>query len=296
MAPLPDQTRPFLRPLLLLLVLLGLAAVVHTLQHRLALRTIAEVHRHELVLIGDSHGDDVPWPDRPRFTNPAQDLFTAHQYLEAIIETRPADSRLRVVVLTVWPHKFGPLAMNRMSGAPQEDGWDQQALGKLAPLLDLGDILEPFGPWRLRLRAALHSLQMKKVAMRFDQNCIETPVDSSFRRGQGYEFMHTHWWPESAETQQIVERFADQVLAQGWRLILLENPLHWHYLDQIHAPSHADYKSFLATLDARPGVTVLALGESGAPHTFFTDWHHLTCEGEAYVGEQLERVLQAEFP
>ena len=296
MAPHKDQTRPFRRPLLLLSVLALLALLVHTAQHRLALQTIAGVHQHEVVLIGDSHGDDLPWPGRPRFTNPAQDLFTAHQYLEAIIDTRPEDSRLRVVVLTVWPHKFGPLAMDRMSGAPQEDGWDQQALGKIAPLLDFSDFLEPFGPRRLRWRAALHSLQMKKVAMRFDQDCIETAVDSTFRRGQGYEFMHTHWWPESAETQEIVERFADQVLAQGWRLIVLENPLHWHYLDQIHAPSHADYKSFLAALDNRPGITVLALGESGAPHTFFRDWHHLTCEGEAFVGEQLELALAAEIP
>ena len=128
-----DQTHSFQRPLLLLGTLVLLALGVHALQHRLALESVAGVHAHDMVLIGDSHGDDLPWPDRPRFTNPAQDLFTAHQYLEAIIKTRPADSKLQTVVLTVWPNKFAPLALQRMSGVPQEDGCDQQALGKLAP-------------------------------------------------------------------------------------------------------------------------------------------------------------------
>lgn len=293
-----DQTHSFQRPLLLLGTLVLLALGVHALQHRLALESVAGVHAHDMVLIGDSHGDDLPWPDRPRFTNPAQDLFTAHQYLEAIIKTRPADSKLQTVVLTVWPNKFAPLALQRMSGVPQEDGWDQQALGKLAPLLSIADLLEPLGPARLKWRALFHSLQLKRVGMRFDQNCFEQSVRPDFRRGQGYAFMHTHWWAETEESQEIVERFAQQVVDQGWRLILLENPLHWHYLEQIHAHSHADYRHFLTSLDARHGeaVTFLGLGPSDAPYTFFRDWHHLTCEGEGFVGEQLERALAAEIP
>lgn len=280
-----------LRIALTLLAILGLAVLLQQVQRRRALAEIARVHDYRSVLIGDSHGDDIPWADRPRLTNPAQDLYTALKYLEAILETRSEDSRLEAVVLTVWPHKFAPLATRRLSGIPQKDGWDVQALGKVAPLFTWSDLIRTDAPWRFRLRSALHVLQLKIIKLRFDQNCFEQSVKPDYRKGHGYDFNDTFWWPESAGTQAIFETFADRVEAAGWQLIVVENPLHWHYLDQIDSASFTRYNEFLSGLDARPRVTVLSLGRDSVDYTHFRDWQHLTCKGEQYVWERLEPLL-----
>lgn len=286
------MNRPLLRrSLLALLAVFGLAVVLQQLQRRRALAEIGRVHDYRAVLIGDSHGDDIPWDGRPRLTNPAQDLYTALKYLEAIDESQRPDSRLETVVLTIWPHKFGPLATRRLSGLPQKDGWDVQALGKVAPLFSWSDLWRSEAPWRFRLRSALHVLQLKVIHLRFDQNCFEQSVKPDYRKGHGYDFNDTFWWPESAGTQAIFAQFADRVEAAGRELIVVENPLHWHYLAQIDSASFASYNDFLAGFDARPHVTVLSLGRDSVDFTHFRDWQHLTCKGEQYVWERLEPLL-----
>lgn len=284
-----------LRIALTLLAILSLAVLLQQLQRRRALAEIARVHDHRAVLIGDSHGDDVVWPDRPRLTTPAQDLYSALKHLEAVIETRSDESRLETVVLTVWPNKFSPLATERLSGRPQEDGWDVQALGKVAPLFTWSDLWRDEGPVRYRLRSAIHTLQQRPIHVRFDQDCIPQSVQPDYRRGHTYAFNDTYWWPDAADTRVIFEKFIELARTQHWNLVLVENPLPGHYLEQIDPDSHADYKAYLDSIGNLDGVTFLALGHSPSPYVLFRDWHHLTCEGEQYVWERLEPLLP-DFP
>ena len=280
-----------LRIALTLLAILGLAVLLQQVQRRRALAEIARVHDYRSVLIGDSHGDDIVWEGRPRLTNPAQDLYSALKHLEAILETRSEDSRLEAVVLTVWPNKFSPLATRRLSGIPQEDGWDVQALGKVAPLFTWSDLWRDEGPLRYRLRSAVHTLQQRPIHVRFDQDCFAESVQPNYRRGHTYEFNDTYWWPTSTGTQKILRRFIDEARRVGLRVILVENPLPDHYLEQIDPASHQDYKAFMAELEDLDGVKFLALGHEPSPYDLFRDWHHLTCKGEQYVWERLEPLL-----
>ena len=76
-------------------------------------RRFAETHRGEVVLFGDSHADDVHLEGVPRFSTPGQDLVSTWMHMRALHDSRPVDSELKVVVLTIWPYKFGPLAERR---------------------------------------------------------------------------------------------------------------------------------------------------------------------------------------
>lgn len=288
----------FARIYVILLTLLGLAWGVKSIQFWHSRQVISQVHAHEFVLIGDSHADDIPWPQRPRFTTSAQDPYTSYKYLEAIAQTAEDDSKLHTVVLSIWPSKFAPQALRRFSGQPQHDRWDIQSLGKLAPLLQVNDLWDSLAPRLLRWRALLHTFQIRRVYMRFDQDCTQQSVPKDFKRGQVEDFMHTHWWPDSEPIQRLYRRCAELVVEQNWQLILVENPLEDSYLRQIHPESYANYRLFLENLrTAFPDhVQTLELGKSHHPHSFFRDWHHLTCEGEQYVSSALDPLLFPESP
>ena len=110
-------------------------------------RRFVETHRGEVVLFGDSHADDVHLEGVPRFSTPGQDLVSTWMHMRALHDARPADSELKVVVLTIWPYKFGPLAERRLSGRLQDDNWGRSAFGVTSPLARLSDFVEPALPW-----------------------------------------------------------------------------------------------------------------------------------------------------
>ena len=120
-------------------------------------------HTSRVVVFGDSHGNDVPLRGVPRFNRQAQDLISTWLRMRALADAQGPDSQVEVVVLTLWPMKFGPLAEDRMSGAIQPDGWHQSVLGKAGPMLAFKDVLNAEWPWRLKWQLLLHSAQLESV-------------------------------------------------------------------------------------------------------------------------------------
>ena len=80
-------------------------------------REFQAAHTSRVVVFGDSHGNDVPLRGVPRFNRQAQDLISAWLRMRELADAQGPDSQVEVVVLTLWPMKFGPLAEDRMSGA-----------------------------------------------------------------------------------------------------------------------------------------------------------------------------------
>ena len=106
-----------LRPLCTVaLVALGFILLRSALQG-FTQREFQAAHDARVVVFGDSHGNDVPLRGVPRFNRQAQDLVSTWLRMRALADAQGPDSQVDVVVLTLWPMKFGPLAEDRMSGA-----------------------------------------------------------------------------------------------------------------------------------------------------------------------------------
>jgi hypothetical protein len=257
-----------------------------------SLQQFRAAHKHDYVLLGDSHADDVPWEGRPRFSGPAQDLFSTLKRVEALAQTRTDSSALKGVVMTFWPNKFSPLAERRMSGGPLDDNWVGMALGSVAPLWGWRDALRQDLPWRFRAQIMWHMLQFKTTLSFWDTACESKSVDPAYQYGLTEVMKTQDWWSQATIGPAMMEDLIDHVISQGWTLVLIENPLHPTYYRQVNKQALQGYESALASWTAHPQVHALRMGRDNLDHTWFRDYHHLTCEGERAVGDALEAFLQ----
>lgn len=271
--------------------------VLHMYFRQKSLDVFEKAHTQQAMLFGDSHADNIPWPGAPRFSGPAQDLFSALKMLEVFVEMRPSDSQIKTCVMTVWPHKFGPLAERRITGAVQGDQWGSMALGRLAPLMTWNDLIRRDVPWKYRLRLAYHTLQLKTVHAWLDNDCDEKSVDADFKYGQSEQVRFTQWFDQAHTTQLLFNSFVDMTSSQGWRLILIENPIHPCYYDVVNPDALKAYDKFIATAVERHGnAAFLQMGRENQDHTLFSDYHHLTCKGEALVEQRLRSLIGDQYP
>ena len=280
-----------LRPLgtlgLLLLGLLVLRVAMESVSHR----RFAEAHRDEVVLFGDSHADDVHLGDAPRFSTPGQDLVSTWMHLRALRDARPADSEVEVVVVTIWPYKFGPLAERRLSGRLQGDNWGQSAFGVSSPLARLSDLAEPALPWRFRWRLLFNAAQLHRTRFLKGVVCTNNPVSAEYAPGLGLEARERSWFAEADVSWWAFQGILDLCDEAGWELVLLEHPLHPAFYRQVNVQALADYEAAMQAAAQHPRVHYLALGRDSVPHTVFRDWHHLTCEGGEHVATHLDPLL-----
>ena len=122
-----------LRPLFTLMLAISALALLKLCVDGFTRREFEQAHQFPVVLFGDSHGNDVPVKQVPRFNRPAQDLVSTWMRMRELADLKGPDSKVEVVVLTIWPMKFGPVAERRMSGRVQEDGWQQSVWARRAP-------------------------------------------------------------------------------------------------------------------------------------------------------------------
>ena len=282
------------RALSVLLWVLALACLAHVWFRRASLRQFDQAHSHEWVLVGDSHADDIRWGGRPRFSGPAQDLYSSLKMVESLKETATDASRIRGIVLTFWPNKFSPLAERRLSGEAQDDNWGSMAFGRIAPLMTLSDLFRSDVPLRYRMRMAFHTLQFKTTFAWWDVQCEETSVGPEYTYGLSEAMIHQNWWEEAQVAPELFSALVEEVTSQGWHLVVVENPLHPCYYDQINAESLAGYTRWMSEVEQHPSGRVhwLALGQKNDDHRLFRDYHHLTCKGEAVVKKALDELLE----
>ena len=295
--------RPILKrasAILALTLLVGTA--LHILNRMDSRDEFVRAHVHEALLFGDSHADNVPWGGRPRFSAPAQDLFATLKMLEELAESRTEESKVHTCVITIWPNKFSPLAERRISGRIQKDGWGANALGRVAPLMKFSDFFRSEVTWRYRLRMAFHTLQFKTTWAWFDKACHHESVSPDFFRGLSEQMMHTQWFAKAHTTRALFERIVDHTARENLRLILVENPSHPCYYQQVYPPALHAYQTFVdSVLAGHPDALFINLNDSTRSqpfpahlphsHELFTDYHHLTCKGEALVGDVLTSIL-----
>ena len=280
-----------LRPLSTLgLLLLGLLVLRMAVWPKSG-RRFAETHGGEVVLFEDSHADDVHLEGVPRFSTPGQDLVSTWMHMRALHDARPADSELKVVVLTIWPYKFGPLAERRLSGRLQDDNWGQSAFGVASPLARLSDFVEPALPWRFRWRLMLNAAQLHRTRFLKGVVCTNNPVQADYAPGLGFDARERSWFEEGAVSRWAFDRILDLCDEEGWELVLLEHPLHPAFHRQANPQAQADYDAAMRKAAEHPRVHYLALGRDSVPHTAFRDFHHLTCEGGEYVATHLDPLL-----
>ena len=195
---------------------LGLAVVLHVYFHVQSLQEFKEAHNHPFVLVGDSHADDVPWKDKPRFSGPAQDLFSSLKMVESLAATKDDRSDIQGIVFTFWPNKFSPLAEDRLSGNTQEDNWGQMAMGRVAPLMTWTDLWRSDVPLKFRLSMAWHTLQCKKTHAWWDVACEEQAVSEGYREGLGERMTSNNWWAEASVAPDLFRGFGG--IGRGGRL------------------------------------------------------------------------------
>ena len=106
--------------------------------------------------------------------------------------------------------------------------------------------------------------------------------------------MHQNWWGEAQIAPGLFQALVEEVTSQGWHLVVVENPLHPCYYDQVNAESLAGYNAWMSKVSQHPSGKVhwLALGRQNDDFNLFRDYHHLTCKGEALVKEALDEVLK----
>ena len=280
-----------LRPLSTVgLLLLGLLVLRVAIWPKSGKR-FAEAHRGAVVLFGDSHADDVQLEEVPRFSASAQDLVVSWMYMRALHEARTEDSELKVVVLTVWPYKFGPIAEKRLTGMWQDDHWGSSAFGAAAPVVRWSDLLRPELPWRYRWRLFLNAAQLERVRSLMGFACQDNPVGPDYRVSLGTRARSEPWFADATVSRWAFSKILSLSERAGWELVLLEHPLHPIFQDQVHPVAMADYTATMEAAAEHPRVHYLALGHDSVAPWAFRDFHHLTCEGGVHVSGHLQPLL-----
>ncbi len=286
----------FLRPLcialLVCLAMVGLRAVVFTYTQA----NYAAAHGHPVVVFGDSHADDVPLPGAPRFNSEAQDLLSTYLHMRAFHRARTTSDSTHTVVLTIWPHKFGPLAERRLSGRLQADSWGRKSLGLSAPAFGLSDLAVGAWPVLLRWRFLLNAAQLKQVRSKRRYVPLQPCVPSDYQYQIGAQYKERSWFREATVSRSAFARILALVEEAGWNLVLLEHPIYGRYFQSLQPQAAADYDAAMRAAAASPSVTYLALGRDSLPHTAFNDFHHLTAAGGDYVRSRLLPVLEGLAP
>jgi hypothetical protein len=213
--------------------------------------------------------------------------------MRALAEAQGADSQVEVVVLTLWPMKFGPLAEDRMSGAIQPDGWHQSVLGKAGPLLGLEDLLRAEWPWRLKWQLFLHSAQLESVRHMMGWVCRDGDLADDYAAPLADRVKHTLWFEDAHLSTWAFSAILELAEASGWQLVILENPLHPSYLELANKASLDAYLDLMHAAAEVPHVHYLHMGWDALPSSAFFDFHHLSCEGMAHVQGQLDPLLEA---
>ncbi len=281
-----------LRPLCtVVLVVFGLILLRSVLQ-RFTQGEFQAAHKSRVVVFGDSHGNDVPLRGVPRFNRQAQDLVSTWLRMRALADAQSPDSQVDVVVLTLWPMKFGPLAEDRMSGAIQSDGWHQSVLGKAGPLLRLGDFLRAEWPWRLKWQLLLHSAQLESVRHMMGWVCRDGNLANDYCAPLSDRAMHTDWFQDARLSTWAFSAILDLVDATGWQLVILENPMHPSYLELANQASLNAYLDLMHDAAEATDVHYLHMGWDTLPNSAFFDFHHLSCEGMAHVQGRLDPLLE----
>lgn len=280
------------RPLAILAGVCLLWGAAHLWMGRGADAEFEQAHRGEVVVFGDSHAGDVRLPQAPRFAFPAQDLVSTWMWMDAFVRAGDADSKVKVVVLTVWPGKFLPLAERRLSGRIQEDRWGQSVLGRVGPVLGFRHMVEPAVPWRLRWRMLLNTFQLRSSIRTSGWDCQDRSIPSDYGFKMGTLVQEAPWFDGAKVSRWALGQIVRLAESQSWELVLLEHPMHRSFLDQVHPGAMADYEAALKAAAEHPRITYVDMARFPLPDSGFRDYHHLTCEGSAAVADRLEPLLE----
>ena len=282
-----------LRPLLTLVLVLLVLTALKSWMYRFTERPFSDAHQYSTVLFGDSHGNDVPVRKVPRFNRPAQDLVSTWMRMRELRDTRGTDSEVEVVILTIWPMKFSPVAEGRLSGRHRGDGWIQSEMGKAGPLLCMGDLFRSEWPWRLRWQMLLHSGQLESMRPLMGWVCRDGDLADDYEAELSPPLMETEWFAEAEVSRWAMEAIVQLVEEAGWQLLLVEHPMHPSFIKKVDARSLDQYERWMHAFAEAPHVHYLNMGRDSLPNSAFWDFHHLSCEGMEYVGERLQPALEA---
>ena len=281
-----------LRPLFTLMLAISALALLKLCVDGFTRREFEQAHQFPVVLFGDSHGNDVPVKQVPRFNRPAQDLVSTWMRMRELADLKGPDSKVEVVVLTIWPMKFGPVAERRMSGRVQEDGWQQSVLGEASPMLRWGDLFRSEWPWRLRWQLLLNGAQLERVRSLMGWVCRDGGLPDGFVAPVSDRMVHEHWFEGSRMSTWAFEAMVDLARESGWQLLILEHPMHPSFFEKANSASLDDYRNLMQSAAALSHVHYLGLGWDVLPNSAFIDFHHLSCEGMEYVGARLDPLLE----
>ncbi len=280
-----------LRPLLTLMLAFSALALLKVYMYGFTRHEFADAQQFSMVLFGDSHGGNVPLRKVPRFNRPAQDLVSTWMRMREFADLKGPDSKVEVVLLTIWPMKFGPVAERRMSGRVQDDGWHRSVLGKASPMFRWGDLFRSEWPWRLRWQLLLNGAQLERVQSLMGWVCRDGDLPDGFAAPMSDRMANAHWFEESRMSTWAFEAIVDLAHESGWQLVIMEHPMHPTFLEKINAESLNDYWDLMQSAAERDHVHYLGLGRDVLPNSAFIDFHHLSCEGMEYVGDKLDPLL-----
>lgn len=281
-----------LRPLSILALLLLAWCAAHVSLQRTAQVELQGAHGHPVVVFGDSHAGDVRLPDVPRFASPAQDLVSTWMWMDAFARAGSADSKVKAVVLTIWPSKFGPVAERRLSGRLQKDSWGQSVLGRVAPVLGMRHVFDGAVPWRLRWRMVLNVFQFRQSILAKGWVCQDQSIGPDYAFRMGIMVKESPWFQEATVSRWAFDQIVQLAEREQWELVLLEHPLHESFLSQVNPDAMAAYQAALTAAADHPRITYVDMAEVALPPSAFRDYHHLTCSGSAVVSARLDPLLQ----
>lgn len=281
-----------LRPLGVLAILCLAWCLAHLHLQRAARGELQRAHGQPVVVFGDSHAGDVRLPGAPRFASPAQDLVSTWMWMEAFEREGGADSKVKAVVLTIWPSKFVPLAERRLSGRVQQDSWGQSVLGRVAPVLRLKHVAEGALPWRLRWRMVLNTFQLRSSIQARGWVCTDQSIGPEYTHQMGTMVKASPWFENARVSRWALDQIVQLADRAEWELVLLEHPLHESFLSQVNPAEMAAYQAALQAAADHPRITYVNMAEVNLPPAAFRDYHHLTCAGSAVVNERLDPLLQ----
>ncbi|MDG1381144.1 MAG: hypothetical protein P8P45_03095 [Flavobacteriales bacterium] len=280
------------RPLGILALVLLAWGVLHIWTRAEAVEELRQAHNRSVVLFGDSHARDVRLPGAARFAGSGQDLVGTWMWMDAFERAGGMDSKVKVVVLTLWPDKFVPLAERRLSGRVQEDGWGKSVLGRAGPVLSLAHMVESALPWRLRWRLWLHAFQLRKSMRDKGWSCRDNPVPPDYGFKMGTQVIQEDWFEAAKVSRWALAQIVALAERSDWQLVLLEHPLHPSFLSQVNPKALADYEAEMRAAAVHPSIAYLDMARVPMPYTAFRDHHHLTCEGSEKVAERLYPLLR----
>jgi hypothetical protein len=249
------------------------------------LRSICDSVKPRNLVFGDSHGEQIRFPESLNFSHSGDPIAFQHQ---CFIKVYPECHDIQNVMISAGPHDFASFKTKRLTD--RRSSWLNGNTKRVFAFWNgVGDSNLALGI--AYFKGALSFLKKTDIlanrAWGTNSNLTEKGLKSTLGR---HGVKEVGWFAKS--NHDLYLSFIQSIETSGVNHIwIVGTPLHRDYLQRIEEGGWIAYKESMQKLSLNPQVQYISLEEADLPDEFYKDCDHLNENGHHWLADTLNSLI-----